>query len=147
MNDPGRQTYFRTEGARPLGGYPHAHRAGDLLFVSGTSCRRPDDSHAGVAWDADGTPRFDIGEQTAATIENVAAILALAGLGLEHVVDVTTYLVDMADFPGYNAVYNRFFDTATGPARTTVAVAALPHPNLRIELKVVARFPSAPPAR
>ena len=49
-------------------------------------------------------------------------------------VEVSTYLVSMADFGGYNEVYSEFFGY-DGPARTTVAVAALPHPQLLIEIK------------
>ena len=138
-------TYHLTDGARPLGGYPHARRAGDLLFVSGTSSRRPDNTHVGVEIAADGTVRLDIEAQTRATIENIGRILALADLDLSHVVDVTTYLVSMSDFAGYNRVYNEFFSAAIGPTRTTVAVAELPHPNLLIELKVVAQFPASFP--
>jgi 2-aminomuconate deaminase len=109
--------------------------------VSGTSCRRPDNTHEGVTLHPDGTIEKDIAVQTAATIRNVEKILALAGLGLEHVVDVTTFLIGMGDFSGYNKVYNEFFSAENGPTRTTVAVAELPHPNLLIELKVIAEFP------
>jgi 2-aminomuconate deaminase len=144
MADP-REAYFLTDGARPLGAYPHARRAGDLLLVSGTSCRRPDNTHEGVTIHPDGRVEKDIRLQTEATIRNIGRILALAGLDLSHVVDVTTYLVSMDDFAGYNEVYNRFFEAGGGPARTTVAVAALPHPNLLIELKVVAAFPPGGP--
>ena len=51
------------------------------------------------------------------------------------------YLVDMADFAGYNAAYAEYFSAETGPARTTVAVHQLPHPHLRIEIKAVAYKP------
>jgi 2-aminomuconate deaminase len=54
---------------------------------------------------------------------------------------VSTFLRDMADFPAYNAVYGEFFGS-DGPARTTVAVAALPHPQLLIEIKAVAYRPA-----
>ena len=70
------------------------------------------------------------------------SVLQAAGLELKDLVDVTTFLMDMADFPGYNEVYNRYFEKSSGPARTTVAVAALPHPNLLIEMKGIAVFPS-----
>jgi len=75
-------------------------------------------------------------------LENVRDILAAAGATLGDVVEVSTFLVDMADFAAYNAVYSEFFDYQ-GPARTTVAVAALPHPELLIEMKVVAHRPAA----
>jgi 2-aminomuconate deaminase len=126
--------------AVPRGRFPHVRRAGDFLFVSGTSSRRPDNSIAGASADAMGTPMLDIREQTRAVIENIRDILASVGAGLEDVVEVTTFLVDMADFGGYNAVYGEFFGF-DGPARTTVAVHQLPHPHLRIEIKAVAYKP------
>ena len=71
-------------------------------------------------------------------IQNIARILEAAGASLEDLVDLTTFLVDMSDYAGYNEVYDEFFDAATGPSRTTVAVAELPHPNLLIEIKAIA---------
>ncbi|MEL6803021.1 MAG: RidA family protein, partial [Bacteroidota bacterium] len=53
---------------------------------------------------------------------------------------MTTFLVDMKDFKGYNRVYGEFFDHS-GPTRTTVAVKELPHPNLLIEIKAIAYKP------
>jgi 2-aminomuconate deaminase len=126
--------------ARPRGKYPHYRRAGDYIFVSGTSARRPDNSIAGAAVDALGTTRLDIRAQTRAVIENVAEILRAAGASLADVVEIVTFLVDMNDFGGYNEVYGEFFDHE-GPARTTVAVHQLPHPHLRIEIKAVAYKP------
>ncbi len=127
------------DGAPPRGAYPHAHRAGDLVFVSGTSSRRPDGSIAGAVVQPDGSRVTDIGEQTRAVIENIARTLDGAGASLRDVVQITTFLIDMADFDGYNAAYGEYFDAATGPARTTVAVAALPHPDLVIEIQAIAR--------
>jgi len=127
--------------ASPLASYPHARRAGDFLFLCGTSSRRADNSHAGVTLDADGAVQRDIAEQTRAVIENMAAILEAAGGGLGDLVDVTTFLTDMQDFQAYNAVYNEYFDAETGPARTTVGASELPHPNLLIEMKGIAYLP------
>jgi 2-aminomuconate deaminase len=138
--------------ARPRGTFPHFHRAGDFIFVSGTSARRADDSIAGVTRDASGRTRLDMRTQTRAVLENVRDILAAAGAGLADVVEVSSFLRDMADFAAYNAVYSEFFGF-DGPARTTVAVAALPHPELLIEVKAVAyrparaRRPAARPRR
>ena len=70
-------------------------------------------------------------------IENIRDILKSVGAGLEDVVDVSSFLVNMNDFGGYNEVYAEYFDV-DGPARTTVAVHQLPHPHLLIEMKVVA---------
>lgn len=128
--------------ATPRGRYPHYRRAGDWIFVSGSSSRRPDNTIAGASVDALGTTALDIRAQTRATIENVADILRAAGASLDDVVDVVAFLVDMGDFGGYNEVWAEYFD-ATGPARTTVAVHQLPHPHMRIEIKAVAYKPGA----
>ncbi|MBN8991588.1 MAG: RidA family protein [Rhizobiales bacterium] len=126
--------------ATPRGRYPHLKRAGDFVFVSGTSARRSDNSIAGARADAMGTLTVDIREQTRAVIENIARILGEVGGGLSDVVEVSTFLVNMNDFGGYNDVYAEFFGS-DGPARTTVAVHQLPHPHLLIEIKAVAYLP------
>jgi 2-aminomuconate deaminase len=110
---------------------------GDLVWVSGTSSRRADDSFAGVDVAADGSVHLDIREQTRAVIDNIADILGSVGCDLTDLVQVTSYLVDMGDFAGYNQVYAEYFDH-TGPTRTTVAVRELPHPHLLIEIQAVA---------
>jgi len=126
--------------ATPRGRFPHLKRAGDFVFVSGTSARQPDNSVAGARADAMGTLTVDIRTQTRAVIENIARILGEIGGGLSDVVEVSTFLVNMNDFGGYNDVYAEFFDS-DGPARTTVAVHQLPHPHLLIEIKAVAYLP------
>lgn len=128
--------------AVPRGRFPHVKRAGDFLFVSGTSSRLPDNTIAGADVDAMGTTRLDIRTQTRAVIENVRDILATQGAGLADLVEVTSYLVNMNDFAGYNEVYGEFFDH-DGPTRTTVAVHQLPHPHLLIEIRAVAYKPAA----
>ncbi|NWL77210.1 2-aminomuconate deaminase [Pseudomonas taiwanensis] len=126
--------------AKPRGRFPHIKRAGDLLFVSGTSSRRPDNSFAGVEVDALGTTNLDIRTQTRAVIENIRDILASEGASLDDLVEINSFLVDMNDFGGYNEVYAEYFDES-GPTRTTVAVHQLPHPHLRIEIKAIAYSP------
>jgi 2-aminomuconate deaminase len=126
--------------AKPRGKYPHVKRAGDFLFVSGTSSRRADNTIAGAEVDEAGTTRLDIREQTKAVVENVRDILESMGARLENVVEVTTYLVNMNDFAGYNEVYGKYFGN-DGPARTTVAVHQLPHPHLLIEIRAMAYKP------
>jgi len=128
--------------ARPRGSFPHYRRAGDFIFVSGTSARRPDDSIAGVETSAAGEVRRDAAVQTRAVLENIRDILFSAGASLADVVEVSSFLTDMRDFEAYNRVYSEFFGY-DGPARTTVAVAALPHPHLCIEIKAIAYRPLA----
>ena len=123
----------------PRGAYPHVKVAGDFIFVSGTSSRRPDNTIAGVEIiDEMGTKRLDIYEQTKAVLQNIDRNLQTVGASLKDVVEVSSFLVNMNDFARYNQAYAEFFDKATGPARTTVAVHQLPHPDLVVEIKVVA---------
>lgn len=124
--------------AKPRGKYPHYRKAGDFIYVSGTSSRRPDNSFAGVEVDEFGTTSLDIKEQTRAVFENIDAILKAENASLKDVIDVSVFLVNMNDFKGYNEVYGEFFNAETGPTRTTVAVHQLPHPHLLIEVKAIA---------
>jgi 2-aminomuconate deaminase len=126
--------------AKPRGKYPHLKRAGDFLFVSGTSARLADNTIAGAEVDAFGTTRLDIRQQTRAVLENIRDILQSGGAQLGDLIELSTYLVNMNDFAGYNEVYGEFFDY-DGPARTTVAVHQLPHPHLLIEIKATAYKP------
>lgn len=126
--------------AKPRGKYPHVKRAGDFLIVSGTSARRADNTIAGAEIDELGTTKLDIRQQTEAVITNVRDILKSVGSNLEEIVEVTTYLVSMNDFAGYNEIYGKYF-SSDGPARTTVAVHQLPHPHLLIEIRAMAYRP------
>ncbi|MEU6263663.1 RidA family protein [Saccharopolyspora shandongensis] len=123
--------------ARPRGRFPHVKVVGDLIFVSGTSSRRPDNTFAGVEVDEFGTTNLDIREQTRAVIENIREILRDVGADLSDIAQITTFLVSMNDFGGYNEVYGGYFDEQ-GPTRTTVAVHQLPHPHLLIEIQAIA---------
>jgi len=78
----------------------------------------------------------DVGAQTEQVMKNLAAVLRGAGLTLADVIKTTVYLVDMADFQAMNQVYGAHF-TASPPARSTVAVAALPK-SARVEIDVIA---------
>ena len=129
--------------AQPLGNYPHVKRVGDFIYVSGTSSRRKDNTHVGAVQDENGDWQLDIQAQTKAVIENIGELLKSVDADLSHVIDITTFLVDMKDFKGYNEVYGTFFNHETGPTRTTIAVHQLPHPNLLIEIKAVAYLPLA----
>ncbi|MDY7087628.1 MAG: RidA family protein [Actinomycetota bacterium] len=126
--------------ATPRGRFPHVKVANGFAFVSGTSSRRPDNTIAGASVDEFGTTTLDIAVQTREVIKNIADILASVGATLDDVVQITTYLVNMNDFGGYNQVYAEFFDF-DGPSRTTVAVHQLPHPQLLIEIQAVAALP------
>ncbi len=128
--------------AAPRGKFPHFKRAGDFLFVSGTSSRRADNSFAGAEVDAEGAVQLDIRVQTRAVIENIRDILQSAGAALTDLVEAQSFLVNMDDFAAYNEAWAEYFDHS-GPTRTTVAVRALPHPHILIEIRAVAYKPLA----
>jgi 2-aminomuconate deaminase len=127
--------------ATPRGRFPHVKVAGGFAYVSGTSSRLPDNTIAGASVDEFGTTTLDIRVQTRAVLENIRDILKAVDADLSDLVSVTTYLVSMNDFGGYNEVYGEFFDE-NGPARTTVAVHQLPHPQLLIEIQAIAAIPA-----
>lgn len=127
------------EAPRPVGAYPHALRAGPLLFLSGVGPRNPQDgSVPGNVVDTHGRVlEYDIERQCHATFANVRAVLEASGAGWENLVDITVFLTDMRrDFDAFNALYASYFDTHR-PCRTTVEVASLPTP-IAIELKCIA---------
>ncbi|WP_394392098.1 RidA family protein [Shewanella woodyi] len=126
--------------AKPRGSFPHLKRAGDFIYVSGTSSRLPDNSFAGVEVDEMGATNLDIEIQTRAVIDNIRDLLRSVDADLTDLVEISTFLVNMNDFAGYNRVYSEYFDY-DGPTRTTVAVHQLPHPHLLIECKAVAYKP------
>lgn len=131
------------EAPKPVGSYPHARRAGELLFLSGIGPRDPaTDAIPGNEMFADGRVRkYDIQAQTRAVFANVRAVLEASGARWEDLIDVTVYLTDMArDFKAYNAIWAEYFpDPAAAPCRTTLGITALPTP-IAIELKCVARL-------
>ncbi|HVA38544.1 MAG TPA: Rid family detoxifying hydrolase [Candidatus Dormibacteraeota bacterium] len=114
---------------RPIGPYTQAVRVGDFLFCSG---------QVGLDPATGKLVGGGVGAEAGRVMENVRAVLSAAGVGLEHVVKTTIYLVDMADFAEVNGVYGGCF-TGDYPARTTVAVAALPA-GARVEIEVIARM-------
>ena len=123
----------------PVGLYPHARRAGNLLFLSGIGPRRRGSRDIpGVRLRPDGTiESYDIEEQCRSVFENVRAVLEDAGARFEDLVDVTVFLTDMkGDFPAYNRLWAEYF-AKDPPCRTTVEVGSLPTP-IAIELKCIA---------
>lgn len=126
--------------ARPRGRYPHVKRAGDCIYVSGLSSRRPDNTFEGAEADELGNATLDIRVQTRAVLRNMQDVLASVGADLSDLVQVTSFLVNMNDFKGYNEAYGEFF-TDRGPTRTTVAVHQLPHPLILVEINGVAYKP------
>jgi 2-aminomuconate deaminase len=132
------------EAPAPVGAYPHARRADNLLYLSGVGPRQAgsDAIPGGPVRDAEGRPLpYDIEAQTRGVIENVRTILNAAGAALADVLDVTVFLIDMEhDFETFNRVYAEYF-AEIGATRTTVEVRALPTP-IAVEFKVIARCPA-----
>ena len=123
----------------PVGAYPHARRAGNLLFLSGIGPRRRGSKEIpGVRLRPDGSVEsYDIEAQCRSVFDNVRTVLEDAGARFEDLVDVTVFLTDMKrDFAAYNRLYAEYFAGAR-PCRTTVEVTALPTP-IAIELKCIA---------
>jgi 2-aminomuconate deaminase len=126
----------------PVGAYPHARRAGELLFLSGIGPRPAAGGDIpGTETRADGTVvTTDIEAQCHAVFANVRAVLESAGATMDNLVDVTVFLTDIErDFAVYNRVYAEYFSAEDGPCRTTVEVTRLPTP-IAIELKCIARL-------
>jgi len=121
------QRILTADAPAPIGPYNQAIRVGDFLFCSG---QIPLDLATGELVPG------DVSEQTRQVMKNVAAVLAAAGATFGHVVKTTIYLIDMGDFAAVNAVYGEAFDVVA-PARSTVAVAALPK-GARVEIEVLA---------
>ncbi len=152
MQDRARQlgTLFYSESkvlpdkAPPLGSFPHIKRVSDFAFVSGISSRRSDETFVGARVKRNGEVELDIKEQTRATIENIRDVLRSVGSSLSDIIEIEAFLMTMDDYAGFNEVYSRFFAT-DGPARTTVAVNALPHPQQILMMKAVARVPQGTP--
>jgi len=116
-------------GTPPIGPYSPGIARGEFVFVSGQIGSDPQS----------GEPLEGIEAQTARSIERIRGVLASEGLGLEHVVSVNAFLLDMHDFEAFNAAYAREF-RAPLPARATVGVAALPR-GARVEIQCTAMRP------
>ena len=126
----------------PVGAYPHARRAGGLLFLSGVGPRsRGTDEIPGVTLDADGNVvSVDIEAQCRSCFANVRTVLEDSGARWEDLVDVLVFLVDMdRDFDTYNQVYAEYFagEGNPNPTRTTIEINRLPTP-IAVEVKAVA---------
>ena len=138
------EEHFSTNKApKPVGLYPHARRAGSLLFLSGVGPRvagsnQTDSQVPGLKLDHNGNfIEFDFEAQCRSVFDNVKVILEESGSSWGELIDVTVFLVNMKrDFHIYNKVYAEYFKE-NQPCRTTVEINSLPTP-IAIELKCVA---------
>lgn len=118
---------IETPKAKAVGPYSMAIEAGDFVYLSGQT---PMDPATGKLVQA------DIGAETKQCLENLKSVLEAAGLTFANVVKANVFLTNMGDFAAMNAVYATYFP-APFPARSTVAVAALPL-GARVEIELVA---------
>jgi len=130
MSDQTKTAISTTDAPAAIGPYSQAVRIGDLLFASGQVGLDPATGQI-VAGGIVG--------QTERIFENIKAVLAAAGADLGQVVKTTVFLKNMADFAAMNEIYAKYLaPTGVVPARSTVAVAALPKDAL-VEVEVIVR--------
>ncbi len=122
-----RDAIATTSAPAAIGPYSQAIAMDCLVFCSGQLGLDP----------ATGNLLEGVEAQAERSMQNLTAVLAEAGLTMEDVVKTTVFLADMADFAAVNAVYGRFMPDPP-PARSTVAVAALPKGGL-VEIEAIAR--------
>ena len=112
----------------PIGPYSQAIQFGGELYLSGQIPLDPETGEIVAG---------DVAAQTERVFANIGAVLCAAGYHFTDVVKTMVFLVDMNDFPAVNAVYEKYFG-ACKPARSTVAVAALPR-GARVEIDCIAK--------
>ncbi|HEX7158502.1 MAG TPA: RidA family protein [Edaphobacter sp.] len=131
MGNQNKTAVSTKEAPAAIGPYSQAIRVGDTLFCSGQVGLDPATGQLVAG---------GVKEQTTRALENIKAVLAEAGLDMVHVVKTTVFLKSMGDFAAMNEVYAKYLapDGVVAPARSTVAVAALPKDAL-VEIEVIAK--------
>ena len=130
---------FTDKAPKPVGLYPHARRAGNLLFLSGIGPREPQSNNIpGNEYDGKGNViKYDMEAQCHSVFKNVKTVLEESGSRWENLIDVTVFLTNMKDdFPVMNRLYAEYFKD-NQPCRTTIEIKSLPTP-IAIELKCIA---------
>ena len=121
-------------GTKPLGAYAPTRvvdlGAAKMVFVSGIT--------------SGGEAPHDTRAQAKIVFGKIAALLAREGGRLDHLVKITTFLVDIRDYELYNEVRNALFASPALPASATVGGAQLVRPGARIEIEGVAVIPKGP---
>jgi 2-iminobutanoate/2-iminopropanoate deaminase len=125
-----RKDVLTAQAPAPIGPYSQAIKAGGFLFCSGQVALDPASGQV--------VGPGDVEAQTHQVMKNIAAVLAAAGLGFDHVVKTTIFLKSMGDFPKVNEIYGKHFYNPA-PARSTVEVARLPK-DVLVEIEVTALF-------
>lgn len=130
---------FSSNAPRPVGLYPHARKAGNLIFLSGLGPREPGTNNIpGNEYDNNrNIVKYNIEAQCHSVFKNVKTVLEEAGSSWNQLIDVTVFLTNMKDdFEIYNKIYAEYFQD-NQPCRTTVEIKSLPTP-IAIELKCIA---------
>lgn len=130
-HDPTRQAIASTAAPAAIGTYSQAIRSGDLVFLSGQIPLLPETGEL-VSDDFDA--------QAAQVLENLQAVCAAAGGGLNDCLKLTVYLLNLANFPRLNAAMESRFD-APYPARAAIGVADLPR-GAQVEIEGIMRVPA-----
>ncbi|SRR5574344_1878841 len=111
-----------------IGPYNQAVAFENLIFTSGQIALDPKTMNV---------VEGGIKEQTIRVLENLKAVLEEADSSFDNIIKTTCFLASMDDFNEFNATYDRYFNPATAPARSTVAVKTLPK-NVLVEVEVIA---------
>ena len=112
----------------PIGPYNQAVLLGDILYTSGQIAIDPKTGELAID---------NIESETRLVMENLKAILEAANMTFKNVIKSTIFISDMNNFSKINAVYGRYFETETAPARETVEVANLPK-FVNVEIGMIA---------
>ena len=112
----------------PIGPYNQAVKAGNTLYLSGQIPLNPETMEL---------LNSTIEEETELVMSNLNAVLEAAEMTFENVVKSSIFLDDMDNFGKVNAIYGKYFDDKTAPARETVAVKTLPK-SVRVEIAMIA---------
>ena len=115
-------------------GYTHVVEAigpGRLVFISGQ-----------LGQDRDGKLGTDFRAQCVQVFENLDAALRLVGANFRHVVKLNNYLLDVrADLHTFREIRDRYVDTTSPPAGTTIQVPALARAGALLEVEAIALLP------
>lgn len=123
-----KEIVYTDQAPAPIGPYSQATVFGNQVFTSGQIAIHPQTGD--LICDT-------IEQETRQVLENLKAVLAAAGCGLEDVLKCSIFISDMGQFQQINQVYAEYFEEATAPARETVQVAVLPK-NVNIEISAIA---------
>lgn len=119
---------FTDKAPAPIGPYNQAVLINGMLYTSGQIAINPSTGELITT---------DIETETELVMQNLKAVLEAANMSFENVVKTTIFIMNMADFSRINAVYGKYFDEKTAPARETVQVACLPK-NVNVEISAIA---------